>query len=403
MKFRLWVALPLLLLCATVFSQEYKSSPFGKGLFNLAAEDGSWKMKIGLRMQFLTSTSWLELDNDDGFLLDPTNNFLIRRSRLKFDGYAFSPKLEYKIELGLSNRDMSGTSVFTGNTPRFVMDAVVKWNFHENFVLWAGQTKLPGNVERVISSGNMQLVDRSLLNALFNIDRDIGFQLRHHIELTDSFVIREIFAFSQGEGRNVTTGNLGGHQYTGRIELLPFGYFKNKGDYFGSDLEREETPKLMLSAAYDYNDDAVRNRSNMGFYMITDDGFHETPIQTFFVDAMFKYRGFSVMAEYASRDADDPIALNSDGTPTGIVVQVGNAINLQSGYLFKKNWEVAGRFTHVALDEDITGRGPQSQYTLGVSKYFVGHKLKVQTDVNYLDLDNDTGTVLWRLQMDLHF
>ena len=403
MKLRLWVALPLLLLAATTFSQEDNAPLFGKGLFNLKGKDDSWSMKIGFRMQFLASNSWLEQDNDEGFLLEPNTNFLIRRSRLKFDGFAFSPKLQYKFELGLSNRDMSGTSVFTGNTPRFIMDAVVKWNFYENFVLWVGQTKLPGNVERVVSSGNMQLVDRSLLNARFNIDRDIGFQLRHHLELTDTFIIREIFAFSQGEGRNVTTGNLGGHQYTGRIEILPFGYFKNKGDYFQSDLEREEKPKLMLSASYDYNDNAVRARSNQGVYMITDDGFHETPIKTIFVDAMFKYRGFSLMTEYASRSADDPIARNSDGTPTGIVVQEGNAINLQSGYLFKNNWEVAGRFTHVVLNENLTGTGPQSQYTLGFSKYFVGHKLKVQTDVNYLDLDDDTGVVLWRLQMDLHF
>jgi hypothetical protein len=403
MKISLRWALVAMLICSLSFAQEENAPLFGKGLFNLVGKDDSWSMKIGLRMQFLASTSWLELENDEGFLLEPQSNFLIRRSRLKFDGHAFTPKLKYKIELGLSNRDMSGSSPFTGNTPRFVMDAVVKWNFYENLVLWVGQTKLPGNVERVISSGNLQLVDRSLLNALFNIDRDIGFQLRHHIQLTDKFLIREVFAFSQGEGRNVTTGNIGGHQYTGRIELLPFGKFAKKGDYSGSDLEREEHPKLMLATSYDYNDNAVRNRSNMGIYMITDDGFHETPIQTLFVDAMFKYRGFSLMAEYASRTADDPIALNSDGTPTGIAVQVGNAVNLQSGYLFKHNWEVAGRYTHVNLDESITGKGPQNQYTLGLSKYFVGHKLKVQTDVNYLDLDDDTGTVLWRLQLDLHF
>ena len=397
------VALALLLLSAPLFSQEDNAPLFGKGLFNLKGKDNSWDMKIGFRMQFLASNSWLQEDNFDGFLLEPESSFMIRRSRLKFDGFAFSPKLEYKVEFGLSNNDMSGTSPYTGNTPRFIMDAVVKWNFYENFVLWVGQTKLPGNIERVISSANMQLVDRSLLNSLFNIDRDIGFQLRHHLDLTDSFVVREIFALSQGEGRNVTTGNLGGHQYTGRIELLPFGYFSKDGDYSGSDLEREPKPKLMLSASYDYNDDAVRNRSNMGTYMVTDIGFHETPIETVFVDAMFKYRGFSFMAEYASRSADDPVAVNSDGTPTGVVVQEGNAINLQSGYLFKNNWEVAGRFTHVELDENLTGTGPQSQYTLGVSKYFVGHKLKVQSDVNFLDLDHDIGEVVWRLQMELHF
>ena len=403
MNLRIGAALALLLFSAPIFSQEDNAPPFGKGLFNLKGQDDSWEMKIGFRMQFLASNSWLQEDNDNGFLLEPQSSFMIRRSRLKFDGFAFSPKLEYKVEFGLSNSDMSGTSAYTSNTPRFIMDAVVKWNFYENFVLWVGQTKLPGNVERVISSANLQLVDRSLLNALFNIDRDMGFQLRHHLNLTDSFVVREIFALSQGEGRNVTTGNLGGHQYTGRLELLPFGEFTKGGDYFGSDLEREPAPKLMLGASYDYNDDAVRNRSNMGTYMITDTGFHETPIKTVFVDAMFKYKGYSFMAEYASRTSDDPIAVNSDGTPTGVVVQEGNALNLQTGYLFKKNWEVAGRFSHVELDENLTGTGPQSQYTLGLSKYLVGHKLKVQTDLSYLDLDNDTGVVLWRLQMEVHF
>src|SRR5690606_20106056 len=107
-------------------------------------------------------------------------SFLIRRARLKFDGFAYSPKLRYKIELGLSNQDIAGASEFTGDAPRIIYDAVIMWRFYQNFELWAGQTKLPGNRERVISSANLQLIDRSLLNSTFNIDRDIGFQLRHN-------------------------------------------------------------------------------------------------------------------------------------------------------------------------------------------------------------------------------
>lgn len=382
-------------------SQESNAPAFGKGLFNLVGKDSSWTMKIGMRMQFLSVTDWSE--NQAGGWADPQSNFLIRRSRLKFDGYAFTPKLEYKIELGLSNRDMSGLSPFTRNSPRFIMDAVVKWNFYENFVLWAGQTKLPGNIERVISSGNLQLVDRSLVNARFNIDRDIGFQLRHHTWLSDTFLMREIIAFSQGEGRNVTEGNLGGHQYTARLELLPFGEFTKGGDYSGSDLQRETSPKLLLASTYDYNQDAVRTRSNMGSYMFTEEGLYETSIKTLFVDAMFKYQGFSVMAEYASRSADDPIAKNADGSLTGDVVQVGDGINVQSGYLFKNNWEVSGRYTQINLDENITGRGQQTQYTLGLSKFIVGHKLKVQTDMSYMNTVNGADELMYRLQFDLHF
>lgn len=396
MKIKLTLVTLLFAVLSNLNAQEVKSPKFGKGLFNLVGQDSSWTMKVGARFQFL-ATSLIQ----DGE--SPTSSFLIRRARLKFNGYAVTPKLEYKIEFGLSNRDMSGVSIFTGNTPRYVMDAVLKYNFYQNFVLWVGQTKLPGNRERVISSANLQQVDRSILNSKFNIDRDIGFQLRHHFTISKRFVVKEIFSLSQGEGRNVTTGNLGGHQYTGRIELLPMGNFTSKGDYLGSDLKREQTPKLALGVTYNHNNNAVRTRGNQGLYMITDNGFHETNINTIFIDAMLKYKGFSLMAEYADRDALDPIAKNSDGTETGAVVQVGKGINIQSGYLFKNNWEVSGRYSTVELDENITGIMPENQYTLGLSKFIVGHSLKIQTDVSFIDVLNQGEQVLYRLQFDIHF
>ena len=185
--------------------------------------------------------------------------------------------------------------------------------------------------------------------------------------------------------------------------MLPFGAFKSKGDYSGSDLKREETPKLLLAATFDTNKNAVKNRSNQGSYMVNDTGFYQTDINTIFVDAMFKYQGFSLMAEYANRTAEDPYAKNSDGSLTGDEVQVGNGLNLQTGYLLKSNWEISGRYTNIVLDETITGKNPESQYTLGLSKYLSGHKLKVQTDVSYLNLDGGTNKVMARLQVDIHF
>ena len=377
-------------------AQEINAPKFGKGIFNLVGQDSTWTMKIAARMQFLAVSTWPEGQSNE-------SEFLVRRARLKFDGYAFSPKLEYKLELGLSNRDISGASEFTSNAPRYILDAVIKWHFAPNFELWFGQTKLPGNRERVISSGNMQMVDRSLLNSRFNIDRDMGIQLRHKFNLSDKFIVKEIFAISQGEGRNITTGNLGGHQYTSRLEILPFGEFASDGDYSGSDLKREKTPKLAIGATYDFNNNAVKNRSNQGSYMANDVGFYETNISTVFVDAMFKYDGFSLMAEYSNRDAKDPYAKNSDGTLTGDEVQVGSGLNLQAGYLFKSNWEVSGRYTNIALDKTITGKDTENQYTLGVSKYIVGHKLKVQTDISHLEVANGTNELMYRLQFDIHF
>lgn len=396
MKFKITLLAISLLAISTLNAQEIKSGEFGKGLFNIVGKDSSWTMRVGLRAQLLGTSTWNEGESGE-------TSFLTRRSRLKFDGYAYSPKLKYKIELGLSNRDQSGASEFTSNAPRYILDAVLMWNFHENFVIWFGQTKLPGNRERVISSANLQQVDRSLLNSRFTIDRDFGFQIRHHFNLSDKFIVKEIFSLAQGEGRNITTGNLGGHQYTGRIELLPFGNFSSKGDYKGSDLKREKTPKLALGVSYDHNNNAVKTRSNQGSYMVTDTGFFETNINTLFVDAMFKYNGFSFMAEYADRDAKNPFAKNADGTLTGDEVQVGHGLNLQSGFLLKNDWEISGRFTNIALDENITGKNPEAQYTLGLSKYVAGHSLKVQTDISHLEVTGGSNQLMYRLQFDIHF
>jgi hypothetical protein len=396
-----WSMLLVFGLVTSYFSQaqDITNNKFGKGLVNVVAKDSSFSLKFAARFQSLYTGSWDFANNDN--LENGVSQFSIRRARLKFEGFAYSPKVTYKIELGLSNRDISGASEFTSNAPRYILDAVLKWNFYENFELWAGQTKLPGNRERVISSANLQTVDRSLVNSEFNVDRDMGFQLHHYINLGKNVIVREALAISQGEGRNVTSENLGGFQYTGRVEILPFGDFD---DYSGADLDREETPKLGLGVSYDHNVNAVRTRSNSGSYMTTDTGFFETDINTFFVDGIFKYQGFSAMAEYAKRTADNPVALNSDGTPTGRVVEVGDGVNAQAGYLFKNNYEIVTRYTQVTLDEALTGEGVEDQYTLGLSKYIVGHKLKVQTDVSWNDYeDNADNSLSYRLQIDIHF
>ena len=380
-------------------AQNTNTPKFGKGLFNLIGKDSTWSMKVGLRFQTLATSNW---DAKNG-VSNPGSSMMIRRSRLKFDGFAYSPKLKYKVELGLSNRDQSGASQYTSNAPRYILDAVLKWNFSGNFVLWLGQTKLPGNRERVISSANLQQVDRSLLNKRFTIDRDMGIQMRHHFYLSETFLVKEIFSLAQGEGRNISTGNLGGHQYTTRLELFPFGDFASKGDYKGSDLKFEQNPKLSLGFAYDFNNNASKTRSNQGSYMTNDVGFFSTNISTLFIDAMFKYKGFSLMAEYADRDAKDPFAKNSDGTLTNDIVQVGSGLNLQSGYLLSKTVEVSGRYTNISMDKNITGKGAENQYTLGISKYISGHSLKVQTDVSYTDIGFKTNQLLYRIQVDIHF
>ena len=393
----------VIFLCAFISTtaQEISDTSFGKGLINFVAKDSSFSIKFAPRFQVRTSSIWNHDGNQYG---NAEYDFIVRRARLKFDGFAYSPKLKYKLELGLSNRDIAGANDFNRNTPRYILDAVIMWNFSGNWELWAGQTKLPGNLERIVSSGNMQFINRSLLNSRFNLDRDIGIQLHHKTDLGSNFLMREKFSISQGEGRNVTEDNEGGLQYTARLEFLPFGNFQSKGEYVQSDLKREATPKLMIGFAYNYNQDAVRERGFSGDYMIrTDETIYETDQTSIFADAMFKYKGFSFMGEYAKRSAGNEIATEADGiTPTGDIVLTGNAINLQAGYLFKSNYEIAARFTTLDF-EDVTETLPREQYTLGASKYIVGHKLKVQTDISYSTENSNDDSIMFRLGFDIHF
>ena len=387
--------------CLLLQAQEISDTKFGNGMINFIAKDSSFSVKFAPRIQSRYQSKW----SYDGEDYDPADiNFSVRRARLKFGGFAFSPKLKYKIELGLSNRDISGANVYNRNTPRYILDAVVMWNFYENFELWAGQTKLPGNIERVVSSANLQLIDRSLLNSKFNIDRDMGIHLRHKLRLGGNWIIKEKFSISQGEGRNITEGNIGGLQYTSRLELLPFGEFSSKGDYSQGDLKREKSIKAMFGFTYDINNNAVKSRSNMGSYMTqSNGGLFETDITTVFLDGVIKYNGFALTGEYANRNADIIEALEADGrTKTGAVVGAGSAVNFQGSYLFKNNLEMTLRYTNIDFKE-LTRLSDLKQITYGISKYVVGHSLKIQADLSFSQSNSMRDYVLFRTGFDLHF
>lgn len=362
----------------------------GKGLQFVAA-DSSFSVKLNGRIQSLYSGTY-SLDNDKY-----SDNVQIRRSRLKFEGFAHDTTLTYKLEIGLSNGDIGNVLPETNNTSNVIFDAMVKWNFAKGFDLLFGQTKLPGNRERVISSQKMQFVDRSLLNARYNIDRDLGVQL-HHESSVGKALFRQIAALSMGEGRNITTANKGGYDYTGRLEFLPFGEFKSDGDYFASDLKREKTPKLSVGLTYDFNAGASRQGGQLGPF------FDERrDLKTLFADAMFKFRGFSAMAEYANKKSNGSPVVEVAGS--GKVTEAfftGTGYNIQAGYLFKNNFELAGRYTLIN-PEYITQRVNNTQYTLGLSKYIADHTVKFQTDVSLLQEGSDSEEVMYRFQVEIGF
>ncbi|MCB0762785.1 MAG: porin [Flavobacteriales bacterium] len=369
-------------------AQDWTSVPFGKGLINVYSQDSSWSAKISSRIQTRYDGLYV-YTTDTAFKDDPFHDrAYVRRARIKGEGHAYSPKVKYKFEYDV----LSGT----------VLDAVVKWNFVGNLSVWFGQTKLPGNVERVISSQKLQFVDRSMLNSKFNIDRDAGIQFRHHMKL-GPMLIREALAITQGEGLN-QKGFSSGHCYTGRIELLPMGEFTKKGDYYASDLAREAKPKIMLGFTYSYNVNAERTGGQLGSYTVN--GMRD--LQTIFADLVIKYKGISVMVEYADRQTNGTPITAGTWDSEGVLLSVdeafltGTALNAQLGYLFKSNWELAARYTQFNPNISLVA-DDATEYTFGISRYVVGHNLKVQADFTWIQEENNYDNMEVRLQTEFSF
>jgi hypothetical protein len=118
--------------------------------------------------------------------------------RLKLDGFVYNPKFGYKVELGFSARDIGTVAV--GNSGNVILDGVLyKPTKIGQLVL---QTKLPGNNQRVVSSGSLEFTDRTINNSRFNIDRDFGLFLDYSHVKPNSFSYDLKGAITKGEGRN---------------------------------------------------------------------------------------------------------------------------------------------------------------------------------------------------------
>ena len=394
MKLKLLATLSFILITQSIVLSQPKNVAHGKGL-KYISKDSSYSIKFNTRFQSLYEAQINTATNDW------SDKLLIRRFRLKFNGFLYNPKFEYKIELALANRDQRVASKNTNDGANIVLDAILKWHFAKDWQLWFGQAKLPGNRERVISSHQLQFVDRSNLNSRYTIDRDKGIQLLHKNKVGLG-VFRQIISVSLGEGRNVIDSNSGGYDYTLRGEYLPFGLFKSKGDYFGADILREETPKLSIGVSYDYNDGASKTRGQLGDYLESN-----SSLETVFVDLMFKYRGFSIMSEYADKKvaSGDPFGIEynsqSSTNPTGDVAffYSGTGFNFATGYVFKSNFEIAARYTIVNPEY----YNDDTQYTFGLSKYISKHTLKIQSDLTLIKEDTKDDQIMFRVQMEIGF
>ncbi|RZJ65242.1 MAG: porin [Flavobacterium sp.] len=352
---------------------------FGKGL-GLTSPDSIFQLNIRFRIQ--NRVTYYDIEDEK-----PQYDGQIRRLRLRFDGYVGNPKFLYAIQLSFAPGDVG--EVRDGENLNIIRDAVIYYRPNASWNISFGQTKLPGNRQRVNSSGGLQLTDRSINNARFTIDRDFGIQVHQLNEFKEKFSYNFKGAVSTGEGRNITGNADDGVALTGKAEIFPLGAFTKDGTYFEGDLMREKIPKIMFSGAFQQNNQARRTGGQLG-----EELFDQRTIKTTMLDAMFKYNGWAAMAAYMKRETSkDPITVNPVDPTDLRYVYTGHGFDYQLSYLFRSNYEVIGRFSTLNPNNEIQTLTPkQKEYSIGLTKYIWEHTFKLQGELTFDTLDYIDGT-----------
>ncbi len=360
-----------------------------KGI-GITAADSTFKVNLGFRIQ--SRATFVANEGEDNYL-----NAEVRRMRLKFNGFAFNPKFTYKIELAFSAKDIG--SIKEDQNINILYDAVAFYQANKHFKIGFGQAKIPGNLQRITSSGSLQLTDRSINNSRFNIDRDIGFLFDYYQTRTNKFGYAIKTSITSGEGRNFNQVKDMGLAYTGKLEVYPFGDFTANGAYFEGDLVREIKPKLMLSGAFHFNDNAIRTQGQRGKEM-----FEPTDLTSIFVDAILKYQGWAFQTAFMQRDAAKAVSFNPIDSLDYTYAIVGNGYDAQLSYLFKNDFELIGRYSYSTPDNEVkTFLAESNQYSFGLTKYIKEHSFKLQTEVTneQLKMVNQTNKENWYVRFQL--
>lgn len=367
---------------------------YGKGL-GITSADSIFQLNIRFRMQ---SRATFIKDEDESGKYDAH----IRRLRLRFDGYVGNPKFLYVLQLSFAPGDVG--EIEEGKNINIIRDAALIYRPNKNWSFTFGQTKLPGNRQRVNSSGALQLTDRSINNAKFNIDRDFGIQAYYLNENKEEFSFNLKTAISSGQGRNWTGKTSDSYALTGRVELFPFGIFTKDGAYFEGDIAREQSLKTMLSATYYHNNNAQLSQGQLGEKL-----FEKRSFDGLFLDFIAKYNGWATMVAYMSRTSDKPITYENPDAPGSEFnyVYAGHGLDYQLSYIFPSNYELIGRFSTQKVNNKLHEINVPSakQYSLGLTKYFWEHAFKIQSELTFDQLSFFNGGTknnwYFRLQFEI--
>lgn len=393
------------------------SYSFGEGI-SFTADNGS-KIKLsGYAQPHVEIKNYNDLEENSS-----STRFRLRRLRLRFDGQAANPKFAYRFQV-----DLSGSSETGEATGDFLLDAYVSYDITNRIkVIFGQRSTYTDNRELFMNSNSLQLVERSRLTSAFSSIREFGLFLSGNFRLNGKgSYLRPYFVLTNGDGINNFDKDLGGLKIGGRIDFLPFGLFTNKGQFRQIDVMRELTPKFVIGVNYSHNSgmSSRRGRNSGSILYLNEFGQQSLPDYTKYgIDFLFKYNGFSALGEYVKSSSTVPINIiervrNDGSTSSSFLVNgiqdiesyvngrmmLGEAYNIQMGYLFKSGITIDSRYTHLKADDNsflnnATFYNRPNYYTLGIGKLLGrNYGAKIQGSITLVDgslgvnHDNDTAT-----------
>lgn len=369
-----------------------------KGL-QLESLDGNWQTNLQWRFQFrLTHPTRSDPRQVSDFGSREELTFQARRLRMKIGGHGYKPWLKYYFEVDLQPTRDSDQSSSKASTR--VIDWRVDVAKYKAFGIRVGQWKVDYNRERVDSSGRQQFVERSIVNRIFTIDRQMGVGVRGHLFEGTPADMRYAFGVFTGEGRGVANddNNL---MYTARVQ---WNFLGRDLKYSQTDVERTEKPTASLAFGAAQHTGVCTRWSSSGCGNL--DGFDEPDgepdkaasrgqfrIYQAVQEFAFKYQGFSVQQEFHWKRVKDREELTR-----GLQNADLYGAYVQSGYFFNeifnfvpKELELAFRYAWVREpnETDRLVENVRQEFTGAANWFFDGHNNKLTLDYSYLTLDDD--------------
>ena len=289
--------------------------------------------------------------------LEDKGSFRIRRMKTKFDGWIYTKDLTYELQLNWPD------------TANPLEDANLDYDFTSGkklVRLKAGQFKAPFSFQQLTSSGNLQLVDRSILDGFFVPARQLGAQVWGQLgpETVADFVDWRLGVFN-GNGRTTTANDNDEFQYVGRVVISPWGGV----GYSESNLEAYDF-RLSVAGEYNNNDAIIQPATGART---------GTAVETFGASVVLKaVKSLFVYGQYFSGQSETAAGVETDRD--GWLVQ--------GGWLFTPKWEVAARYAVLDPNTD-TENNDQTEWRGGLSWYMNRHGWKLQAD--YGEVENEAA------------